>query len=122
MKWELSVVALLATLTVAAPAPQQKAADDVNNAANNGQGGLEAAAKAEAAVLLTENGDVGAVDEGEDFEDAVQKIVDSGNEDDVDTLELAGIDVDEVVDGAAQGNQNNQNANKANQNANKNAN
>ncbi|KAJ4420913.1 hypothetical protein N0V82_004093 [Gnomoniopsis sp. IMI 355080] len=118
MKWEFSIVALLATLAVAAPAPQQKAADDVNNAANNGQGGIEAAAKAEAAVLLTENGDAGAVDEGEDFEDAVQKIVDSGNEDDVETLETAGIDVDEVVGDAGQGNQGNQ----GNQNANKNGN
>lgn len=36
MKWETSVVALLATLALAAP--QQKAASGVNDAANNGQG------------------------------------------------------------------------------------
>lgn len=38
MKWYLSTVALLATLAVAAPAPQQKAANGVNDAANNGEG------------------------------------------------------------------------------------
>lgn len=38
MKWEFSIVALLATLTIAAPAPQQKAAEGVNDAANNGEG------------------------------------------------------------------------------------
>lgn len=89
MKWQISVLALLATLAAAAPAPQNQDGDFVNNAANNGDGvsdgqnyirddavvldvilpalgysgglthpqGIAAAAKAEAAVLLTENGD-----------------------------------------------------------------
>lgn len=38
MKWELVIVAVAATLISAAPAPQQKAAKGVNDAANNGQG------------------------------------------------------------------------------------
>lgn len=48
----------------------------------------------------------GAVDSGEDFEDAVQAIVDSGVEEDVDTLELAGIDVDGVLEDAGADNNN----------------
>lgn len=78
MKWFVPIVASLATLAIAAPAPQQQAAKGVNDKANNGQDvcalqmpttpitlrmilmleqGIEAAAKAEAAVLLSDNGD-----------------------------------------------------------------
>lgn len=37
MKWFIPIVASLATLAIAAPAPQQQAADGVNAKANNGQ-------------------------------------------------------------------------------------
>lgn len=41
----------------------------------------------------------GAVQEGADFEKAVQAISDSGNQDELDVLEGAGINVDDVLGG-----------------------
>lgn len=61
----------------------------------------------------------GAADSGADFEKAVQAISDSGNQDDLDTLEAAGIDVDAALDGnGGGGNANNANANGGNANGN----
>lgn len=68
MKLSLTVITFLAGFAVALPQNKgqnnqdnnQDAAqvnDDVNAAANDGSGGVAAAAKAEAAILLTENGD-----------------------------------------------------------------
>lgn len=76
MKLSLAVITLLAGFAVALPQNNKgqnnnnnngqnqnnnqdaaQANDDVNAAANDGSGGVAAAAKAEAAILLTENGD-----------------------------------------------------------------
>lgn len=57
----------------------------------------------------------GAADSGADFEKAVQAISDSGNQDDLDTLEAAGIDVDAALDGnGGDANGGNDNANAQN--------
>lgn len=61
----------------------------------------------------------GAADSGPDFEKAVQAISDSGNQDDLDTLEAAGIDVDAALGGnGGGGNADDANADDANANGN----
>lgn len=58
----------------------------------------------------------GAADSGADFEKAVQAISDSGNQDDLDTLEAAGIDVDAALgQNGGGGNANNQKGQNAQQ-------
>lgn len=52
----------------------------------------------------------GAADSGPDFEKAVQAISDSGNQEDLDTLDAAGIDVDAALNGNGGGGNDNGNA------------
>ncbi|KAJ4393159.1 hypothetical protein N0V93_002366 [Gnomoniopsis smithogilvyi] len=104
MKFTLATIALFAGLAVALPAgnlnanqdaadaknTNQKANANANAAANDGSGGVAAADKAEAAILLNDNGDAGAVQSGKAFTDAVDAIVKSGNKDEIAVLQGAG--------------------------------
>ncbi|KAF3762221.1 hypothetical protein M406DRAFT_332606 [Cryphonectria parasitica EP155] len=110
MKFTLATIVLLVGLAVGAPAGNgqlsssqdasdattaagNKANSNVNVAANDGSTGVKAADTAEAAILLNDNGDAGAASSGAAFDAAVQAIKNSGNQDEIDVLTGAGIDV-----------------------------